>query len=281
MIDFAETLDLFREATAGPPDDVPLARAALLIARGEDGSVDVDAYERRLDQLGETLKVRLDGVTDGGARYRLASEFVFGDLGFVGDEDQYDDPRNLLLNEVLERRRGVPITLAIVHLELCQRAGLRVSGVGLPGHVVVRTDDLTEEPRFIDVFRGGRPLTDEDCRRLVRETYGRHVELHDHFLSSVTPRQLLQRLLHNLKARALQDADDDRAGRAMDMLLAMFPWDLDELRDRGMLNERLGDYPAALSDLEQYVRFRASARDIRTVSEAVESLRRHIEPESV
>jgi regulator of sirC expression with transglutaminase-like and TPR domain len=281
LSEFAETLDLFREAITGPPDEVPLARAALLIARGEDESIDIDAYEQRLDELAETLRVRLGGVSDGDARYRVASEFVFVELGFSGDEDRYDDQRNLLLDQVLERRRGIPISLAIVHIDLCMRAGLRVSGVGLPGHIVVRADDLTEEPRFLDVFRGGVPLTDEDCRRIVRETYGRHVEFHEHFLSGITPRQLLQRLLHNLKARALQDADDDRAGRAMDMLLAMFPWDLDELRNRGMLRERLGDYPAALSDLEQYVRFRASARDIRTVSEAVESLRRHIEPESV
>ena len=126
--------------------------------------------------------------------------------------------------------------------------------------------------------RGGRLLSADDCRQLVRETYGRRMTFHDHYLSAVTPRQLLQRLLHTLKAHALQQADEERAGRAIELLLAMYPWDLDQLRDRGMLNERLGDYRSALADLEQYVRFRTGARDIDTVSQAVRSLRQHVEP---
>ena len=135
------------------------------------------------------------------------------------------------------------------------------------------------EPAYIDVARAGRLLSADDCRQLVREMYGRRMAFHDHYLSAVTPRQLLQRLLHNLKGRALQQGDEERAGRAIELLMAMYPWDLDQVRDRGMLNERLGDYRSALADLEQYVRFRGGARDIETVSQAVRSLRRHVEPQ--
>ena len=281
MNEYTETIELFRNAVTGAPDEVPLARAALLAASAEHPTLDVDAYEQRLDEIAGTLRERLATVDGGPARARVATELLFSELGFSGDDEHYDDPDNLLLDSVIDRRRGIPITLTIVYVEVCQRAGMRASGVGLPGHVVARVDELDDEPRYVDVFRGGRPLTTDDCEQLVRETYGRHVDFKQHFLSAITPRQLLQRLLHNLKARALQSADDERAGRTMDLLLAMYPWDLDELRDRGMLRERLGDYPGALSDLEQYVRFRASARDIRSVSEAVESLRRHISTDSV
>ena len=279
MTTFAETLDDFRDAIDGPADDVPLARAALLIARAENPTVDIDAYEQRLDDLSTALRERLSTKTDPTTRGSAAANFLFRELGFAGNETEYDDPRNLLFDEVLERRTGVPVTLAILYVEVCQRAGLAASAVGLPGHVVTRNDELDDDPRYIDVFNGGQALSAEDCERLVQETYGRQVKFGDYFLTSITPRQVLQRLLHNLKARALQSADDERAGRAMDLLLAMCPWDLDEVRDRGMLHERLGDYPAALADLEQYVRFRASARDIRTITDAVESLRRHISTE--
>jgi regulator of sirC expression with transglutaminase-like and TPR domain len=131
-----------------------------------------------------------------------------------------------------------------------------------------------ETSLLVDPFHRGRELSEEECRQLVRSVFGRRTPFREHFLEPVTSRQLIQRLLHNLKAGYLQRADEDRAGRVIDLLLAMFPWDLDEVRDRGMLRERIGDYPAALEDLEQYVRYRAGARDIQTVSESVRSLRR-------
>jgi regulator of sirC expression with transglutaminase-like and TPR domain len=127
---------------------------------------------------------------------------------------------------------------------------------------------------LVDPFHQGRELTEDECRQLVRSVFGRRTPFKEHFLDAVTARQLIQRLLHNLKAGYLQHADEERASRVIELLLALFPWDLDELRDRGMLRERVGDLPAALEDLEQYIRYRSTARDIQTVSEAVRSLRR-------
>ena len=280
MSTFESTLQRFREAVSGPPEETPLGRAALLIAQAEHTQLDIDAYERRLEELATTLRTRSAPGEEPAARLRAANELLFSELRFRGDEEHYDDPANLFLNEVLDRRSGIPVTLAILYIEVCQRADLDVRGVGLPGHVVVRLEPPTGERPYVDVFRGGQLLSADDCRRLVRERYGRRVEFRDHFLSAVTPRQLLQRLLQNLKANALRSGHEERAGRAIELLLAMHPWDLDELRDRGMLQERLGNYPAALADLEQYVHYRAGARDIQTVSEAVRSLRRHTSAES-
>ena len=276
MNEFPETLERFRSAVGGPAGEVPLGRGALLVAQAEYPALDIDGDERRLQQLAEALAPRLGGASDAPARVRVANDLLFSELGFCGNDEQYDDVRNLFLNDVLERRTGIPVTLAIVYIEVCQRAGLDVRGVGLPSHVVTRLEAPAGEPLYIDVFRGGRLLSASDCRRLVRETYGRRIEFGDHFLSAVTARQLLQRLLHNLKVRALQSGDEERAARAIDMLLAMYPWDLDELRDRGVLRERMGDYRAALGDLERYVHYRVGAPDIEKVSEALRSLRRHV-----
>ena len=294
MSEFDQTRDRFREAVGGPSGDVPLARCALLIAQsshwrrdaaavlsptfGRD--IDIDAYERRIDDMASVLRKRLDGGMDVAARVATANRWLFGELGFRGNERDYDDPRNLLLDEVLERRLGIPVTLALIYIEVCQRAGLSVAAVGLPGHVVARIDDPAGEPIFADVFHGGRQLTPDDCRALVRRVYGRRTPVRDWYLSAITPRQLLQRLLHNIKSRAQQRGDDEDAGRAIDLLLALFPWDLDELRDRGMLRERIGDYPAALADLERYARYRADAKDIESIAEAVRSLRRHTAADS-
>ena len=273
MTGHTSTVDLFRQSVAGSTSLVPLARPALLVARAEYPGLDVEAYEERLHDLGAHLEARIHPAADLRSQLEEAHRLLFDEYGFRGNEDEYSDPRNLYLNDVIDRRIGIPVTLAIVYVEVCRAAGIDARPVGLPGHVIVRVEN-TDGPVLVDPFHRGRELSDEECRQLVRSVFGRRTPFREHFLEPVTARQLIQRLLHNLKAGYLQRADEDRAGRTIELLLAMFPWDLDELRDRGMLRERVGDLPAALADLEQYVRYRAGARDIQTVSEAVRSLRR-------
>jgi regulator of sirC expression with transglutaminase-like and TPR domain len=276
------TIAEFHDAVSVGSDDVPLVRSALLIARTEYLEIDLDAYERRVQDIALTLGQQLgreERALTAKRSIQVANQLMFTELGFSGNHQQYDDPRNLYLNWVLDERKGIPVTLALIYSEVCQRAGLDVRPVGLPGHVICRftpfTMTSTAEPMLIDVFNGGRVLTEADCQQLVRQTFGGRVQFKDHYLSALTPRQVLQRLLHNLKAGYLHRGDEDRAARVIDLLLALYPWDLDEVRDRGMLRERLGDFDSALRDLEQYLRFRAGARDADTVKDAVRSLRRH------
>ncbi len=286
MTPLEETLERFRETVAGPPDEVPLARAALLVAQAEYPGIDIDGYERRLQDMSETLTQQLGRQPfrpRARAMMQTVNQLLFRELGFRGNADHYEDPRNLYMSDVLSERLGVPVTLAIVYAEVCQRAGLDVQPVGLPGHVICRysPNDPTDEADelLIDVFNGGRILTRHNCQELVRGAFGARVPFKDYYLENLLPRQVIQRLLHNLKAGALQQGDEERAARAIDFLLALYPWDLDEIRDRGMLRERLGELRSALTDLEQYVRYRAGARDIQTVAETVRSLRRHAVPE--
>lgn len=275
MTALRDTLIRFQTAVAGPPAEVPLARAALLIAQGERPDLDIDAYEQRIQEMASALEARTHPSSEPSARIQAASDLFFKELGFHVAEEQTPDPGAHLLDSVLEHHIGVPVTLTILYAEMCQRAGLAVHGVGLPGRVVARLGDPDGEQIFIDVANGGRMLAADDCRALVSELLGRRFEFRDYFLSALTSRQLIQRLLHVMKADALQRGDEERAAHVIEFLLALFPWDLDELRDRGMLRERTGNYPSALDDLEQYVRFRQGARDIQTVAETVRTLRRH------
>ena len=264
----------FRAAVSGKPDDVPLARAALLAAQAEAPDLDADRYEARLGEWGRTLETRIHPAAPPEAQLEAANGLLFGELGFRGNEEHYADPRNLLLHEVIDRRTGIPVSLAIVAADVCQRAGLDVRPVGLPGHVVTRLDAHGGEPLFSDVFHGGARRSVADLQRIVRSIYGRRTPFRDHFLDPLTPRQTLQRLLYNLKGGALRRGDEEQAERAIELLLAMCPWDLEEVRDRGRLRERLGRHAEALADLETYLRHRPDARDAATVAESVRSLRR-------
>jgi regulator of sirC expression with transglutaminase-like and TPR domain len=275
---FPDLLERFRLAISGPAQGVPLARAALLVAQGERPGLDVDGYEAQLQEWAHQLEARTHPAAEPRAQLEAANELLFGELGFRGNEDDYADPRNLLLDEVIERRTGIPVTLAVVFIEVCRAAGLDVRGVGMPGHVIVRhaaADEDADERPYVDVFRGGALLSVAECEQIVRSIYGRASPFQAHFLDAVTPRQLLQRLLHNLKAGALRRGDEAQAERAIELLLTLAPWDLDEVRDRGRLRERIGSYAEALPDLETYLRHRPDARDAATIAESVRSLRRH------
>ena len=283
MRSFADLLERFGLAVAGPPDEVPLAHAALLIAQAERPGLELERYAAQLQEWAAALEARLHPAAEPRTQLEAANELLFDELGFHGNEDDYADPRNLLLDQVIERRTGIPVTLAVLYVEVCRGAGLDVRGVGMPGHVIARHAGTSEEQEgaageatpYVDVFRGGALLSVADCEGIVRSIYGGRTPFEAHFLNAVTPRQLLQRLLHNLKAGALRRGDEGQAERAIELLLTLAPWDLDEIRDRGRLHERLGDYAAALPDLETYLRHRPEARDAQTVAESVRSLRHH------
>ena len=277
---FANLLERFRVAVAGDKNNVPLAHAALLIAEAETPGLNLDRYDAQLDEWGRTLEKRLYPAAEPQGLLEVVNSMLFEELGFRGNQDEYSDPRNLLLNEVMDRRVGIPVSLAIIATDICQRAGVGLRAVGLPGHVVIRLDVEGKEPLFSDVFHGGAQRSIEDLQQIMRSIYGRQTPFKEYFLDPLTSRQILQRLLHNLKGGALRRGDEEQAERAIELLLIMFPWDLDEIRDRGRLRERSGNYAAALADLEIYVQFRPDARDTATVAEAAESLRRHISTEA-
>jgi len=263
----------FERLVKRPEATFDLARAALLIAAETNPQVDVDATLHTLDTWAEELRRRLQPDWNNLQKLARLRNFLFEDLRFRGDQEDYYSPSNSMLNEVMERRLGVPLTLSILFMELGWRVGIPFEGVGFPGHFLVR---LTGEPRdlLLDPYRDGMSVHEEDCHRMLREISGGKLELRDKHLHSVSKHDMIARLLLNLKGAYLRAEDDAGALSAVDRLLVLRPGDLEETRDRGLLLYRLRRYWPALHDLEHYLEQRPDAPDKESLEVHVRNLHR-------
>jgi regulator of sirC expression with transglutaminase-like and TPR domain len=228
---------------------IPLAEAALWIAAEEYPALDVEAYLDRLEELAERARPRIAPFSPG-ERIARFNHFLFREIGFAGNSESYDDPRNSFLNDVLDRRVGIPITLALIYTEIGVRIGQPVVGVGFPGHFLVRW--MGEREALIDPFFG-KVVTREQCADKLRAGYGPDARLDERMLAPATPRETLARMLRNLKVNYLCRGDLARALSAVDRILIVTPDDAGELRDRGILYFRLECFAAALADFERYL----------------------------
>jgi regulator of sirC expression with transglutaminase-like and TPR domain len=241
-----------------------LAPAALAIARIEYPRLNPVPWLTQLDEFGREAARRTEGLQYLRERIIAVNRFVFGTLGFAGNQEQYLDPRNSYLNEVLERRLGIPITLSLVYIEVGRRAGLALYGIGFPGHFLVGCEELGGRV-IVDPFNGGTILSESDCHDLLREHAGDEVPWHPSFLDAADRRAIVLRMLSNLKRSYVTLRSFVHARRASDLLLALDPAAVTELRDRGLLSYHLQDFSSALHDLEGYLRIvtRAEPASVR------------------
>ena len=232
-----------------------LAPAALAIARVEYPSLDPAPYLLRLERMGEAAEGRLQRQANAGMAAQIATlnGYLYEELGFSGNADHYDDSRNSFLNEVLDRRLGIPISLAVVYLEIGRRAGLRLEGVNFPGHFLVRAPDAAEDV-IVDPFHGGARLSEIDCRQLLREYVGDETAFDRALLATATRQHIVVRMLVNLKRLYVRMQSFPQARAVADLLLAVDPTALSEIRDRGLLAYHMEDFASALRDLEAYLR---------------------------
>ena len=232
-----------------------LAPAALVIARVEYPSLDPAPYLQRLERMGEAAEGRLQRQESAGIAAQIATlnAYLFEELGFSGNAAHYDDPRNSFLNEVLDRRLGIPISLAAIYLEIGRRGGLRLEGVNFPGHFLVRAPDAAED-LIVDPFHAGALLSEVDCRHLLRQHLGDEAAFDRGLLATATRQQIVVRMLVNLKRLYVRMQSFPQARAAADLLLAVDPSALAELRDRGLLAYHMEDFASALRDLETYLR---------------------------
>jgi regulator of sirC expression with transglutaminase-like and TPR domain len=272
--------------------------AALLIARIEYPTLDVRPYLTQLDALGREAGQRLDGVspkprTPKGvdpkrhAAVLALNQFLFDELHFTGNSTRYQDPRNSFLNEVLERRTGIPISLSVVYMEVARRAGLEIEGVNFPGHFLLRCPARTElgysADLIIDAFHGGAILSEDACRVLLRRSDGDDALLERHLSGQATKRQILARMLVNLKQLYVQMNSFPQALEVTELLLAIEPTATHELRDRGLIAYHLNDLSSALRDLQTYLALTpgvpqsdADRQDHERIVEHVKTLRRRV-----
>lgn len=252
-------------------EDIDLARAALLLARREYPSLAVEPYVERLDAIAAAVRARLAGDASPQRAIEELNRQLFEVEGFRGNEREYYDPRNSYLNEVLERKLGIPITLSVAYMEVARRVGLPTVGVGLPGHFLVRAH-TPEGDVLLDPFHGGKALTEADCQERLDRVYGGLVRLEPPMLQPVSKRMILVRILNNLKTIYLTLGEFDRAYDVVQEILVLEPSSLPDLRDRGLLHYRQNRWPDALSDLRKYLMLAHDADDREQVKQAVRAI---------
>lgn len=246
--------------------EIPLDEAALAIAAEEYPGLDVAASLAQIDQLAGAVAGKLGDLRPPLRVLQAIRQVLRDEAQFRGNEGDYYDPRNSFLNEVLERRLGIPITLSLLTMEVGRRVGLRLQGVAFPGHFLAKcpAQPGLREDVFVDAFNGWELLGAEECTARFRAAlHGRGFD--PAFLEAVDSRHILSRLLHNLKRIYVEKGDDVRTLWVVDRLLLLQPENLEERRDRGLVSARLGGTAAAVSDLEAYVRGHPQASDVGEV----------------
>jgi regulator of sirC expression with transglutaminase-like and TPR domain len=277
-----EFLQEFSRMASSPDRD--LATPALMIARLECPHLNPAPYLRQLDAMGVAARERLvssgclEDVRAAETAVDVLNAYLFDEQGFSGNRDRYDDPSNSFLNEVLERRTGIPITLALVYMEVARRAGIDIDGVNFPGHFLMRC-----APMILDPFHRGARLSEHDCRRLLERHVGEEAAFDPALLMPATKPQMLTRMLLNLKRIYVRLHSFPQAREVTELLLAVDPPGLAELRDRGLLAYHMNDFSAALRDLQQYLHFSAGSivdeegrSDHEQLWEHVKTLRRRM-----
>jgi regulator of sirC expression with transglutaminase-like and TPR domain len=257
-----EVRQQFISAVAG--DDFSLAEVALLIAAEEYPQLDRAPYLQRLEFYTERVKDRLADESAPPVLLGEISKLLFEEEAFRGNADAYYDPRNSYLNDVLDRRLGIPITLSILYLEIGWRLGLPLEGVNFPGHFLVRYQG--EALRLlVDPFQGGTIRFEDEAQDLLDRVYGGTVKLQSEYLRGADKRDVLVRLLSNLKTIHLNTRDDERALAAAERILILRPDSAEDVRDRGMLLARRGRVAEAVAELEHYLDVLPGAPDAQRI----------------
>ena len=251
--------------------DFDLATGALLVASTDDANVDIDGCCANLDRMADAARART--ASDAGALEELnaITDLLFGVIGFTGNHNDYYDPNNSYLHQVLERRLGIPITLSLLCIEVGRRAGVPVLGIGMPGHFLIRHRD--EENYFVDAFNGGVLMNRDECGAVLRQAAGDDARLEERHLNPVTPREILARVLRNLKAIYWDREEFDRCITTIGALMAVLPDRPEEQRDRGVVHLKAGNHQQSADDFAAYIEAAPHADDIETVRNALSRLR--------
>ena len=272
-------LDRFKEIAsqlASRSDaEIDLAEAALVIAAAEYPELDIDEYLQRMEELSSLADAHLRGAVGDRERVDALVRFLVEEQRFTGNQQSYDDPRNSYFNDVLDRKLGIPITLALVYMEVGRRQGLDVVGVGFPGHFLAKVIGADEDI-IIDAFFG-TVLTIDACRERLQTLMGSAVELEpEQHLRPATHREILVRMLTNLKRIAFRGRDFERALACCERILLLTPDAPLELRDRGLAYEQLDAFGAALRDFERFLELAPSEPSARAVADRAAKLHERV-----
>jgi len=269
----ARSRKTFQQLVTLPDAAIPLAEAALIMACEEYPQLELSPYLDMLDGIAGIAQQKRKASDSPVDTVGKINSVLFETYGFRGNTDEYYDPRNSFFNDVLDRRLGIPITLCVLYVEVARRLEFPVVGVGMPGHFLVKYSDRREE-FFIDPYNRGEILTRDDCRKRLQERYGDAVEFNDRLLARATNRQILWRMLNNLKDIYLKGHAIDKCLSIVDMMLMVDSEDLIQFRDRGLLRLQLRQFDGAGRDLEHYLLHSPNAEDRAEIENHVKELKR-------
>jgi regulator of sirC expression with transglutaminase-like and TPR domain len=265
-MDFPVARQRFYQEIRQPDEQINLAKAALYLAQEEYSQLDPEEYLNALDTMAQEIEERLPLEAYPLRIIQTINHYLFEDLGFCGNARDYYDPRNSYLNQVIDRRTGIPITLSLIYLEIARRIDFPMVGVGMPGHFLIRPT-VGEMQIFVDPFNKGEVMFEADCQERLQQIFNAPVVLRPEFSEAVDSRYVLMRILTNLKAIYLQQQDFPRTLAAIERILLLFPDAPMEQRDRGLLYYQTGRWTEATQDLENYLAQMPLAEDASIVQD--------------
>ena len=231
--------------------------------------LDIGKYIEKITKIGMSLKESMNDVKNPTYQISMLNEHLFENLGYSGDDDDYYNPKNNFLNEVIDKKTGLPITISILYTEVAKFIGLDLKIVGFPSHILVKYN----EEMILDPFYDGRLLDIDDLQEILDTNYGGEIEFKPEFLDEITSEQILIRLTRNLKNSYVQSFVYDKALRCVNMVLAIEPESPDDIRDKGILEERLLNYDSALKYLNKYLEINPNAEDVDFILELIRSIK--------
>jgi regulator of sirC expression with transglutaminase-like and TPR domain len=252
-------------------DELPLLGTALLIARDEYPDLDAASYSAQVDTYATALRPQLERDIDLPARLTAINKYLFEEVGYAGNNAQYDDPRNSYMNDVVDRKLGIPISLAVIQIEVTRRLGMPLDGISFPGHFLVRLP-VDDGILVLDPYNKGRPVSAEELRERASPHLGGHAPDDQQLLQILAPathRMILMRMLRNLKGLYLERGDWERVARTADRLLKLSPDTAEALRERGLAYRELGYTKGAREDLARYLQLLPEADDLDAVRAAL------------
>ena len=254
-------------------EKIDLIRAALVIARTEYPALDIEAYAARVEELARRVAALVPELHPERALAAL-NQVLFEEVKLRGNRDDYYDPRNSFLNDVLERGLGIPITLAIVYMEIARRVGFPLSGVGMPGYFLLKHYGHDGRETLIDCFNRGDILSRQDCQSRLDEIYSGEMQLRPEFLHPISRRQILTRMLNNLKTVYLSTRNFRKALLIADLILVIYPRSAEDVKQRALLRYSMGLHGLAAEDLRDYLKMAPNASDADEIRQMSLSIRR-------
>lgn len=265
----------FRQTVDRGEDKIDLGRAALTLAAVDYPDLDIDIYLARIDRLAAEAQARLGSEADVHHTIAVLNDVLFRQHGFHGNRDNYFDPRNSFLNEVLDRRTGIPISLSVLYMEVAQKIALPLQGVGFPGHFLVKHTSVNEEI-VIDPFNQGEIRSRKHLQTMLNRLYGDKVSFDPEFLAATSKKQILRRMLNNLQLIYLRENDLIKGLSIVERLLVLDPTSTEGIRDRGIIYLRLECFKQALEDLQTYLSLAPQAEDADAIRDQIAVLMRQV-----